>query len=287
MGDEPHSLAQAPDGTIWVANQMSDEVVVIDPNTFAVLNRIALPYASQPVSVAFGAKGVAYVSLFATGNLVEIDVATRKVGRAVSLGPTPYGISVASDGRIFVTRFISPATEGQVWVVSPDSFTLKKTISLATDQGPDTESRGRGVPNFVASIAISPDGQRRPGSRRRKTTRARHERDGLPYQFRELRCAPSSARSTLQTRPRRSAGRIDLEQPVELGMRSRSSPSAITPTCRESTNQIEMYDAYSTLQIGTGINNIGGRPTASPSLTTNGRLYVQNFPVARGRVPTT
>ena len=74
---------------------------------------------------------VALVTSLPVNDVVEIDVGTRKVTREVSLGPTPYGISVASDGRIFVTRLISPVNEGQVWVVSPDAFTLKKTISLA------------------------------------------------------------------------------------------------------------------------------------------------------------
>ena len=112
VGREPHSLAQAPDGTIWVSNQLSDEVVVLDRDSGDVKARIALPYASQPRSIAFGPSGSAYVSLFATGKLVEIDGTSRKVGRDLVLGPTPAGVSVAADGRIFVTRFLPrPITE--------------------------------------------------------------------------------------------------------------------------------------------------------------------------------
>src|SRR5216683_1893325 len=40
VGKEPHSLAQAPDGTIWVASQMSDEVVVLEPTMGVIQTRI-------------------------------------------------------------------------------------------------------------------------------------------------------------------------------------------------------------------------------------------------------
>ena len=172
VGREPHALAQAPDGTIWVANQKSDEVVVLDRNAGEIKARIAMPYASQPRAVAFGPNGMAYVSLYATGKLVEIDSTSRKVGRDIALGPTPYGVSVAADGRIFVTRFISPADHGEVWVVSPDTMTLKNTIQLAFDKGPDTQSSGRGCPTMCPPRLFLPT-EPRPGSPRRRTTCAR------------------------------------------------------------------------------------------------------------------
>ena len=91
VGDEPHSLAQAPDGTIWVANQRSDEIVVLDRSSGDVQARIPLPYASQPRALAIAPAGKAYVSLFASGRLVEIDTQTRAI--------TPRGRRRADAGR--------------------------------------------------------------------------------------------------------------------------------------------------------------------------------------------
>ena len=65
VGKEPHSLAQAPDGSIWVSNQLSDEVVVIDPDTGNIATRIPLSYASAPRSIVFAPSGLAYVTLAA------------------------------------------------------------------------------------------------------------------------------------------------------------------------------------------------------------------------------
>src|SRR5262249_38787537 len=53
VGREPHTLAQAPDGSIWVANQKSDEILVLDRSNGVTLGRISLPYASQPLAIAF------------------------------------------------------------------------------------------------------------------------------------------------------------------------------------------------------------------------------------------
>jgi len=62
--------------------------------------------------------------------------------------------------RILITRFTSLSTRGEVWEVDAASFTLADTIALAKDLGPDTASSGRGVPNYVAGITISPDRRR-------------------------------------------------------------------------------------------------------------------------------
>jgi DNA-binding beta-propeller fold protein YncE len=273
VGDEPHSLAQAPDGTIWVANQMSDEIAVIDPGKFAVTSRITLPYASQPLSVVFGAKGTAYVSLFATGKLVEIEVGTHKVTREVALGPTPFGISVASDGRIFVTRFISPQNEGQVWVVSPDSFTLKNTIHLAEDMGPDSESRGRGIPNYVSSMIISPDGTQAWVTTKKDDVERGPQRDGNASNsdnfVRALVCSVD-----MKTETETVARRMDIDN------RSQPFSVAFTPVgdyayiLLMSSNWIGIYDAYSTLQLG-GIKDIGNAPDGL--VLSDGRLFVNAF----------
>ena len=43
--------------------------------------------------------------------------------------------------------------------IATAALTLTRTIALARDPGPDTSSSGRGVPNYLAGIAISPEGK--------------------------------------------------------------------------------------------------------------------------------
>ena len=97
------------------------------------------------------------MTLYALGRLVEIDARTRKLGRTVDLAMTARSLAVSGDGsRLFVTRFISPQTHGELFEVNAASFQVTRTIKLAADTHADTEDRGAGVPNYLAHVIISP-----------------------------------------------------------------------------------------------------------------------------------
>jgi DNA-binding beta-propeller fold protein YncE len=274
VGQEPHSLAQSPDGTIWVTNQMSDEVVVLEPTMGALQTRIPLPYASQPLAIAFGPGGKAYVSLFATGQLVEIDSNSRHVEREISLGPTPAGVSVGADGRIFVTRFISPDDHGEVWVVSPDSFAVTKTIALAFDQGPDSSVSGRGVPDFVSSIAISPDGTQGWVSAKKDDIARGPQRDGLSMNsdnfVRSVICVVDLRTDTEDVTKRQDIDNRSM--PVSVAFSPIGDYAYISLLFN---NEISMADAFTTQNVG-AIKETGHAPDGL-ALAPDGRLLVNAF----------
>lgn len=274
VGKEPHFLAQAPDGTIWVANQMSDEIVVLDGDSGAMKARIALPYASQPRSVVFGPSGMAYVSLYATGRLVEIDSASRQVKRDLMLGPTPAGVSVAEDGRIFVTRFISPVDHGEVWVVSPDTFTLKNTIQLAFDKGPDTQSSGRGVPNYVSSFLISPDGTQAWVTSKKDDTARGIQRDGLSLTADNF-VRPVVCAIDLKTEKEMIEKRQDVDNrstPVSVAFAPQGDYAFVLI---QPSNWIGIMDAYEAQEVS-GIRDVGNAPDGLV-MTPDGKLFVNAF----------
>ncbi len=274
VGREPHSLAQAPDKTIWVTNQQSDEVVVLDRDTGAVQTRIAMPYASEPRGIAFGPNGRGYVSLYATGQLLEIDAALRTVSRQLVLGPTPFGVSVAGDGRIFVTRFISPADHGEVWVVSPQTFTVTNTIVLPFDEGPDTQSSGRGVPNDVFSMVISPDGTQAWVVAKKDDVARGKQRDGLSM------TSDNFVRTALCVIDMK-AERERVEQRKDIDNRSLLVSVAFSPLgdyaflLAEASNWIGIIDAYSTQELS-GIRDVGHGPDGL-LLAADGKLFVNAF----------
>lgn len=274
VGKQPQSLALAPDGTVWVTNQQSDEVVVLNGDSGQISAKISLAYASQPHSIAFGPSGLAYVSLYATGKLVELDPATRAVRREVALGPTPAGIAVAADGRIFVTRFISPADHGEVWVVAPESLTLANTIVLPFDQTPDSQSGGRGVVNFVSSMVISPDGTQGWVTGKKDNVARGPQRDGQPMTFdsfvRTAVCAIDL--STEQEM---------LEKRQDIDNRSTSVAVAFSPVGNyayvlvQPDNWIGITDAYTGANLS-GIKEVGKAPDGLVILP-NGKLFVSSY----------
>jgi len=273
-GDEPRSLAQAPDGAIWITNQRSDELVVLEPGAVGERARIALPYASQPYSVAFGANGKAYVSLYGTGELIEIDAASRKLGRRLALGPTPAGIAVAADGRIFVTRFVSPETHGEVWLVSPESFEVVRTIQLARDLGPDSESAGRGVPNYLSSVVISPDGAQAWVTAKKDNVERGPQRDGLSLNsdnfVRAIVCVLD-----LTSESEVLAKRMDVDNralPVSVAF---SPVGDYAYMLLQGSNWVGIFDAYKAQNVG-GIKDIGKAPDGL-AFSTDGRLFVNAY----------
>lgn len=168
VGDQPETLAVAPDGKLWVANCGSATISVLNPNGSLATN-IPLPRASQPYGLVFAPDGSsAFVVLQALGRVLRIDALSQAVTGSLDLPldadgirPQIRGAAVSGDGgKLFVTRFLSPANSGQVFEINPATMSLTRTIALMNDPGPDTTTGGRGVPNYLNQVAISPDGVR-------------------------------------------------------------------------------------------------------------------------------
>jgi len=74
---------------------------------------------------------------------------------------TGNAVAVSGDGaRVLVSRFISPLNWGEVWDVDAATLSLERTLRLPKLGGlahQDNTAEGRGVPNYVAGVAISPD----------------------------------------------------------------------------------------------------------------------------------
>ncbi len=156
----PRTLALGPDNSLWVTSLDAAAVSVFDATTLALRATIALPRASQPFGIALSPDGRwAYVSLQATGELVRLDARTARVESRIAIGPTPRAIAVSADNRtLYVTRFLSPQDHAEVMEISAEPFALRRTLTLAPDDTPDSDRSSRGVPNYLMAIALTPDG---------------------------------------------------------------------------------------------------------------------------------
>jgi len=155
----PSSLALAPDGRLWVLAREDYAIAIVDLDTLEVVDGLRLPYASQPMGIVMG-ETQAYVSLMATGQVVTVELESKTVGKPVSVGGWPRGLALSGDGAtLWVTRFISEQHAGHVVLLDAATMSVRSTIELPVDPGPDTDQTGRGVPNYLFSVALSPDGQ--------------------------------------------------------------------------------------------------------------------------------
>lgn len=173
VGTGPRTIAQAPDGRVWVANVESSTVSILNNSSFAVAGTLSLPRGSRPFGLAFDPAGTAaYVVLEGTGMLLKLHPGTGAQLGSVNVGLNARHVSVTADSnRILVSRFITPPLPGEntatpatagrggeVLVVNAANLTASSPVILAHSELEDTPTSARGIPNYLGAAAISPDG---------------------------------------------------------------------------------------------------------------------------------
>ena len=275
VGIRPRTLALSSSGELWVVNEGSASVSVLDGVTGALSRTIALPYASRPYGIAFRADPPrAYVTLQATRELIELD-AEGECLRKLPLPGWPRGIAIAEDdSRILVTRFISTPARGEVWEIAPTSLSIRGTLPLHFDATPDTESSGRGVPNFLTSIAISPDGRAATVPSKKDNIARGMYRDGQPLTF-ESRVRTIVSRLDLTVHAEAGAARLDLNDRDMAQAAAYSPLGDLLLVATQGSNHIEVVDA----NTGSRLSSLStGLAPQGLVLSANGsRLFVNNF----------
>lgn len=162
VGPDPRGVGIDAQGRVWVSCHDGDRIDILDPLSGAVQQSIDTGYGSAPLGMVFDAtRQRAYVSLSGAGRVLRIEQATL-AQTAVNTGPHPHALALSGDGnRLLVTRFISPASHGEVYDIATGSMSLTRTLILPFRSVPYEHSAdGRGVPNYLAGIAIEPAGTR-------------------------------------------------------------------------------------------------------------------------------
>ena len=279
VGDNPRTLAIAPGNELWVANQNSGSITVLDRSTGRVKNSIDLGYGAAPYGVVFAPDNSrAYVSLESEGRLLELDADGTTV-RALDLGAPIRGVGVTSDSsRILVTRFVSEFADGgsvgEVYEVDAATLSLTRTIELAFDAGPDSTSTGRGVPNYLSQIRIAPDGRSAwVPSKKDNIARGRH-REGTELDF-ETTSRAIASQIDLTSNVENLARRVDFDE------RSLAQSVDFTPfgdvaaVAFLGSDVVEFWDAnqrtfLSRASVGRAPDGLAFRPDGR-------RLFVHNF----------
>ena len=288
VGAHPRTIAVAPDGRLWVTLQDEAAVAVVAPDSGTVVDRIDLPHASQPFGIAFAPDGSrAFVALQARRELIALSPTGELLG-SVGLPGRPRGVAVTADSaRVLVTRFVSGADEGEVWSVDADLGEVR-TIALHYDEGPDREDRGRGVPNYLSSVRISPDGRRAVVPSKKDNTARGLARDGEELTF--------------ESRVRTIVSQIDVDAEreiedlrIDLNDRDMAQAAVFSPlgdiyfAATQGTNTIEVVDTYRGSKVAAiiamqfeDIEGIGPRlnglaPQGLAIDPEGRRLFVHNF----------
>jgi sugar lactone lactonase YvrE len=120
----------SPDGRLYVASVLGSELVVLDPDTGAVLERLS-DGVDGPDDVAFNADGDFYWTSILTGEVAGIRAATGERVSAASLTPGVNPITFSDDGRLFVAQCFF---DDKLYEVDPAGIEAPRLIS--DDLGP-------------------------------------------------------------------------------------------------------------------------------------------------------
>ena len=275
VGDNPRTLAEAPNGDIWIVNQGDATISVIGASDGILLDTIALPYASRPYGIAFSPNGsAAYVTLQGLDRLLKLDILGNIVG-GINVGVQPRGIAISGDSsRILITRFISPPDHAEVRDVDAVTFTVAGTFDLAFDLGPDTESSGRGVPNYISSVTIAPDGRRAFVPSKKDNVARGLFRDGQQLTF-------ESVVRTIVSQIDLTNGTEDLAARIDFNDRNMAVVVAFSPVgdiflvAMQGSNKVEVYDTSNRSFLGA--MNTGLAPQGMVFNDDASKLYVNNY----------
>lgn len=161
-GEEPRGITRDANGRYWITAHKSDEIRVLNPDG-SPHALIPLAYGSGPFGIVASPDGQSiFATLYSSGELHRYNAAAPMAAPTIrSTFPTPRAIAVSGDGqRVLVTRFISPELEGQIGEFNGSTLSPVRTFRLSSANTTDGGDRAAGVPNYLAGIAISPDGTR-------------------------------------------------------------------------------------------------------------------------------
>lgn len=275
-GREPASIYPDAFGNLWVPLHDDDALQVF--SAAGELRRtIYLAYGDRPKAVLGDSRGFIYVSLEGAGEMLKLDAADYRVLARTPVGPTPGALALdPAEGRLFVCRFISQDEYGEVWELDPQTFSVRRTIPLMpeTDPSLDTGNNGRGLPNYLLGLSLSPCGRELMVASKKDNIFRGRFRDGKDLAH-DLTVRAITSAIDLATSTEVFDARIDLN--------NSALPSAVTFSplgdylliTTQGNNEINVVDRF-TGQLATRILT-GLSPTGIIYDRARDRVYTKDF----------
>ncbi|MBX2825207.1 MAG: DUF1929 domain-containing protein [Gammaproteobacteria bacterium] len=289
VGQDPRSLAVAPDGRVWVVNKAGATISIINATSKTVEQTVQLDTASRPHGIVFNSHS-AYVTLEGTGTLVQLNANTGAERRRVFAGDFPRHLSLRSGGdRLFVNAFITPKVPGEegaspdvagqggevrIYSTTSNALTLVRTVKLAHINRTPSETEGPGIPNYLGPAIISPDGTNAWIPSKQDNILGGTLRSGTPLAFDQSVRAITSI-INLGNETEELASRIDHDN-ASVASNAAFDPYGLTLfVSLEGNRQISILDAVTRLEIGRF--DTGRAPQGVLMSESDNRLYVHNF----------
>jgi serine/threonine-protein kinase len=133
VGQAPQGIAQSPDGhTVYVAETGARSLAVVDTESQAVRSVVPLPGVPRYVAAARDGRRV-FVSMFADdgsgSGVAVINMPGATFSRVITIGPKPYALATAPDGRIYVPNHDASS----IAVLDPETLQVTATVAVSNN----------------------------------------------------------------------------------------------------------------------------------------------------------
>jgi large repetitive protein len=272
----PSSLALDPFGQVWVNSQDEDTIARIDSVNREISGVIDLGYGARPVALVFDPMGHGYVALAGPGRVQRFDPATATPGPALDLEQGVEALAVAGDGTaLFVTRLVSQGDSGTVWRIALPDFDQAESIALAVDtSSPDSGTAARGLPNYVAALALTEDGEHLWYGAKKDNLLRGLFREGQALNF-ETTLRSLVGRIDTLPAEEQVAQRIDLDDAGRVSALLLAPGSSHLFAAQETNNRVLVLDPWNRREL-TRLP-VGRTPRGLAYDAPTRRLWVQNF----------
>lgn len=270
----PVGLALAPNGLLWVLDQDNYAIAIVDIDAQKMVDFFRLPYASLPSGLVFAPGGDAFVTLTALGAIARIDPESHEITLQKQVAPWLRGLAVSGDGTsLYATRFISSGDHGEVFRIDAETLAAEHRFDLMIDTTTeDSDVQGRGLPNYLFSVAITPDGTQAWIPSKKDNMPRGLTRDGLEL-TQDTAVRPLVSILDLKGEKELVEDRIDLDDrnlPTHVTFSEKGDWAFITVF---GSNLVELRDAFT----GSFITALRAEDMFGPVATVldeDGRLFV-------------
>lgn len=281
VGKNPKSLAfDYRRSILWVANYGEHSLSIIDTTTLRLIHTIKLAHGSYPFGILVSSNGeFVYVSLYGKNSLLRINTNLESLGmQSVNLGPFPGPmVEHPESGTLWINRFISDKSYGEIYRVDTNSFKTRKSVMLQHDIKPDREDQGRGLPNYLAFSAISPDGRQLIVPATKDNIKRGQYLDGQNLNFESTVRAITTSIDLTRVLPSENIDkRLDLNDralPFAIGFTNLGEYTFITLL---GSNMVEVRDSY-TGDLVAAIENIPAGPMGIAVDSFSQHVFVHSF----------
>lgn len=280
---DPRAIAQDITGNLWIPCHDEDVIDVLAASNGSRRVRLALDYGAAPHAAVCNPEGTeVYITLSGSGDLVRFNAFTGLETGRVALGPRPRAMAISADGmRGYVTRFISDQNHAEVWEVDLQNMVKLRTFILRKFGGEDHRdgtADGRGVPNYLTGITLTPDGQSLWVTAKKDNTDR-----GLLF---GPDLDPDNTVRAIIVRVNLHSGQVDRV----IDLDNSDSPSAIAYTALgdyffvtlQGNNAVLIFDEFR-IETSAGLGALAQRLPAGAAPqgvcidTTNNQVFIKNF----------